>query len=67
LGINLSKGYPLLIFPTGSRIKGFEEILEGNYPDGRRLLSNKDAKELKSKEQSFSKIIQDWLNTIEKP
>jgi uncharacterized protein YdhG (YjbR/CyaY superfamily) len=67
LVINLTKGYPLLVFPTGSRINGFDGVLEGNYKDGRRLLPIKDAKELKIKEQALMKIIQAWLNGIEMP
>jgi hypothetical protein len=64
--MNLNKGYILLILPTGANIKDSTGLLEGDYKDGRRMITLKDAFDIKSKEKQIRKIIKDWLNLIEK-
>jgi hypothetical protein len=64
--MNLNKGYILLILPTGANIKDSTGLLEGDYKDGRRMITLKDAADVKSKEKQIRKIIKDWLNTVEK-
>ncbi|CAN5805284.1 hypothetical protein BH11BAC7_BH11BAC7_12620 [soil metagenome] len=59
------KEYVLLIFPTGAKIKDTSGILEGDYKDGRRMITISDLKDLKSKEKSLQKIIKAWLKMIE--
>ena len=63
--MNLRKGVVILIFPTGLRIKDTTGLLEGDYTDGRRLVTLKTPDELKSKGKDLQKVIKDWLNTVE--
>lgn len=64
--MNLNKGRILLVFPTGARIKDSTGLLEGNYTDGRRLMTVKDMQDALAKEKRLKKIIKDWLKGIEK-
>lgn len=64
--VNLHKGYALLVFPTGAKIKEATDILEGNYTDGRRLVKIMDMKDLKAKEVPLKKVLKEWLSMVEK-
>lgn len=56
----------LLIFPTGAVIDDTAGILEGNYADGRRMVTIKNMEDLNSKKEGLQKAIKDWLSKIEK-
>ncbi|HRI62562.1 MAG TPA: DUF1801 domain-containing protein [Saprospiraceae bacterium] len=64
--LNLHKGFALLVFPTGETVKDVSEILEGNYTDGRRLVTIKDRTDFEHKEQELKKVIAAWLSLVEK-
>jgi hypothetical protein len=64
--MNLNKGYILLILPTGAKIKDSTGLLEGDYKDGRRMITLKDTADIKSKEKQIRKIVKDWLSLIER-
>lgn len=64
--MNLSKGYILLILPTGSNIKDNSGLLEGDYKDGRRMVTLKDVADVKAKEKQIRQIIRAWLKQIDK-
>lgn len=64
--LNLRKGQILMVFPTGMSIIKNTEILEGNYTDGRRMITIKNTEELKKKEKAIQLIIKEWLSLIEK-
>jgi len=64
--LNLRKGQILLIFLTGATINKNTDILEGNYEDGRRMITIKNSEELKKKEKAIQMIINEWLSLIEK-
>jgi hypothetical protein len=66
LVINLHKGFPLLVFPTGAKVKDSTGLLEGDYKDGRRLIKFTNIKEIKARKKELQKIIKDWLALIEK-
>jgi len=55
----------LLIFPTGIKVKDTSPILEGNYTDGRRMVSIYDINDLKAKAQQLQRVIPEWLRLIE--
>ena len=56
----------LLIFPTGAVINDTTGILEGNYADGRRMVTIKSMDDLNTKKEGLQDVIKDWLEKIEK-
>ncbi|MEO8404445.1 MAG: DUF1801 domain-containing protein [Chitinophagaceae bacterium] len=64
--MNLHKGYPLLIFPTGATIKDTTGILEGDFKDGRRMVTIKDMNDVKAKEKALKTVIKHWLKLVDK-
>lgn len=64
--LNLHKGRTLLVFPTGERVKEVSNILEGNYPDGRRIVTIADSADFMRKEPDLKKVVAAWLKTLEK-
>ncbi|MFA7273936.1 MAG: DUF1801 domain-containing protein [Crocinitomicaceae bacterium] len=54
----------LLVFPTGNRIPDEDQFLEGNYPDGRRMVTIRSIQELEIKKSSLQKVISIWLQNI---
>lgn len=63
---NLYKGRILLVFPSGEKVNDTEGLLEGDYKDGRRLLTITDLKDAKLKEKALQKIIKQWLALVDK-
>ena len=64
LVINVHKGIALLIFPTGAVIHDDSGILEGNYSDGRRMITISNAAELAAKKQNLQLVIRKWLQLV---
>lgn len=54
----------LLVFPTGNTIHDAEQFLEGNYPDGRRMVTIRSIQELEIKKSSLQKVILNWIEKI---
>jgi hypothetical protein len=55
-----------LIFPSGARVKDKSGLLEGDYPDGRRLAQFHDMREVESKKESLQRLVKQWLVTLDK-
>lgn len=55
----------MLVFPTGAIIDDTTGLLEGNYTDGRRMLTLKGKDDLKAKKEALQQIIRQWLALIE--
>lgn len=66
LVLNLIRGYALLIFPSGAKIKNHDDFLEGDYKDGRRMLTIKDYKTLIEKKPKLITAIKEWIAQIDK-
>ncbi len=66
LVMNLRKDKIMCVLPTGMRIQKNTELLEGEYPDGRRMISFKHLDDIKQKEQKLKDTIREWLSLIEK-
>lgn len=64
--MNLRNNKMLLIFPTGGVLKDSLGILEGNYEDGRRMISIFDATDLSSKEAALRAVIKTWISLVDK-
>jgi len=64
---NLRKDdYILLIFPTGSVINDTTGILEGNFTDGRRMVTIYNEGDFNSKKEALQQVIKLWLAQVEK-
>ena len=64
--VNIHKGYALLVFPTGATILDTTGLLEGDYKDGRRMITIKDMAEFKAKEKGLKKVVKEWLKLVDK-
>ncbi|MGF7082481.1 DUF1801 domain-containing protein [Mucilaginibacter sp. UYCu711] len=64
--LNTRKNVALLIFPTGAIINDTTGILEGNYTDGRRMVTFKTMDEVKTKADDLQKVIRQWLALVDK-
>ncbi len=60
------KDFILLVFPTGATINDTTGLLEGNFPDGRKIAKFATVGEVESKEKSLQIVIQEWLKLIDK-
>lgn len=56
----------LLIFPTGAVIEDTTGVLEGNYTDGRRMVTITGMDNLNNKKEALQSIIRQWIDKIEK-
>lgn len=63
--MNLYKGRILLVFPSGSKINNPSGLLEGDYKDGRRLITITDLADVKSKENELTAALQDWIKKVD--
>ncbi|MDO9375531.1 MAG: DUF1801 domain-containing protein [Ferruginibacter sp.] len=62
--MNIHRGYPLLVFPTGATIIDTTGLLEGKYTDGRRIASFKSLEEIDSKGADLQQVIRTWLKQV---
>ena len=64
--VNLHRGYALLVFPSGAKVKDTSGLLEGDYKDGRRIAKFQDIKDVKTKEKALQKVLKEWLKLVDK-
>lgn len=64
--INMRKGQALLVFPTGAIIKDTTGLLEGDYADGRRMITFKNTNQVKARTKDLQQIIRLWLKEVDK-
>lgn len=64
--MNLFKGRIMLVFPSGAKVNDTLGLLDGDYKDGRRIITFKDMIDVNSKEKALQHIIQEWLTFVEK-
>jgi hypothetical protein len=55
-----------LVFPSGAKIKGSKELLEGDYPDGRRLALFRNMDDVTSRSRTLQQAIKQWLGLLDK-
>ena len=60
------KGHVLLVLPTGAKVTDSWGILEGDYKDGRRMVTIKSVDELEVKKEQLQKVINAWLQLVKK-
>jgi hypothetical protein len=61
---NLFKGRIMLVFPSGVNMNDVEGILEGNYPDGRRMLLFKDMGDARKKAGALTEMMRSWVQAL---
>ncbi len=64
--INFRKDKILLVFPTGAIINDQSGLLEGDYKDGRRMISITNLKDVKEKEKGLKNVLKKWLTLVDK-
>jgi len=64
--LHTRKNVALLIFPTGAIVNDASRILEGDYTDGRRMVTFKTVDEVKAKADDLQKVIKQWLALVDK-
>lgn len=63
--MHLRKGMVLLVLPTGATIPDTTGLLEGNYTDGRRMISFHTPEELAEKSKQLQQVIRLWLSQVQ--
>jgi hypothetical protein len=64
--LHTRKNVALLIFPTGAIVNDATGILEGDYNDGRRMVTFKTIDEVKAKADDLQGVIRQWLTLVDK-
>jgi hypothetical protein len=59
--MNLHKNRIMLVFPSGAKVNDITGLLEGDYKDGRRLVTFKDTDDLKDRATALQDVIKKWL------
>jgi hypothetical protein len=55
-----------LVFPSGAKLNDKSGLLEGDYPDGRRLAQFYSLEDVKSREKDLQKLVKTWLKLLDK-
>jgi hypothetical protein len=64
--MNLHRGNILLVFPTGVVISDRAGLLEGDYPDGRRMARFNDMEDVEKKTPALQQVIREWISKVDK-
>ncbi len=56
----------LLVFPSGAKINNDNNLLTGDYADGRRLLYITGMDDVLQKEKALCDAVEDWISKVEK-
>jgi hypothetical protein len=59
--MHLRKGVVLLVFPTGAVIPDTTRLLEGDYADGRRMITFRNRAEVEARKEALQTVIRQWL------
>lgn len=58
------KDHILLVFPTGASISDKTGLLEGNFPDTRKVAKISSLDEVKKKEKHLQQVLKTWLSWV---
>lgn len=65
--INLhKKDVVLLVFPTGAKVTDTSGLLEGDFPDGRKVAKFTSVSEVLYKEDALKSVLAKWLELVER-
>jgi len=59
------KDQVLLVLPTGAKIPDTTGLLEGNYTDGRKMVTLKSINDLDEKKDRLRQVMRQWLAMVE--
>jgi Rad3-related DNA helicase len=59
------KDHILVVLPSGAKLTNINNHLEGNYPDGRRLIKFYSQTDFLEKKMAFQQIIKEWISMVE--
>lgn len=62
--LNCHRGYILMVFPNGATLEDPNKILEGQYTDGRRMITIKSSSDIQDKTEGIKHVVQAWINTL---
>lgn len=61
---NLFKNRIMLVFPSGAKVRDTSGLLEGDYPDGRRLAVFTDLEDVQAKATALQAVLKAWLALV---
>ena len=61
---NLHRSRIMLVLPTGAKVN--DGLLEGDYKDGRRIITFSDMEDFKAKEKQLHSVIKKWMKLVDK-
>ena len=64
--INLHRGHPLLVFPTGAKLQANHALSSLDYKDGRRVVTFTSIDEIREKETELANLVSEWMSMVEK-
>ncbi len=59
------KDHILVVLPSGAKLTNIDNLLEGNYPDGRKLIKFYSLTDFLEKKIAFQQIIKEWISMVE--
>ena len=62
--LNCHRGYVLMVFPNGATLEDPNKILEGQYSDGRRMVTIKSSSDVQDKTDGIKSLTQAWINSL---
>ncbi|GAA4313626.1 hypothetical protein GCM10023149_09460 [Mucilaginibacter gynuensis] len=67
LVLNLhKKEYVLLVFPTGAKITDTTGLLEGKFPDARKVAKINSIEEAEAKREALQQVVNRWIELVDK-
>ncbi len=64
--MNLHRGHVLMIFPSGAKVPDTSGLLEGDYKDGRRMVTFPDMAAVQAKASALQEVVRAWLQLVER-
>lgn len=64
--LNLHRGHVLMVFPSGANVPDTSGLLEGDYKDGRRMVTFPDMAAVQAKASALQEVVRAWLQLVER-
>ncbi len=62
--MNCRKNTVLMVFPNGDKIADPQKVLEGQYTDGRRMITLQSLDDLNDRSEGIKSICKNWIKSI---
>lgn len=63
---NLLKNRLMLVLPSGAKVKGYPELLQGDFKDQRKTIIFSDKEDVLKHKETLQQLIKDWISLIDK-